>query len=769
MDSEHEVEPESTQRRSDPPEGPRPGAHAVVPAVATPVRLRLGVDGDLELHPATPPVARQAAYTRLSGVTLQALLGARWGIPQHLLPPTRLHGDATVAAHAVLTADLRDPAGPDGHWLNLVWQADAPAGAPSVPVPRRVAIPPDVLAWVDLSPEDALSAAGELLRECGVAHVEVTDGVSLYQLIVGDGPVPDGGHRLLLGSAAEPLGQITLSVAPEAAPDAVHGAAWMLGQVCRQAILSSEVRRKEHAALRGTDLQRAVLSVVGGDAPPEAALYAATRLLHAQAGTRVMAHAAGAVPEAYGGWLTDDLRRQVTARLAAGGDTRPTYAVTPAEHAPVLIVPLPAQGLRRGAWVFQLSRRPWFVRPHVLDALLEAARHPVHLHGAWSPPSPEPLMPEERAPRSVLGLLQNLVDLDAPSAVAAQGLHYLTPSGSGAWGAYLAVRTSPDDGPGGGTVILSSILRTGADHDHPPPSAVQAVVAAFWHTVGRAGGLSLSAPHPLLGAAQRRLSLAPVRAAGTGRVTGVLLVGNGPEDARTDAQLPTLLAVLAQQVGQAAERQLALRQLSRTREQTFRVLGRVLEYRSYETKGHTDRVTSMALQLGLRLNLSTDQLTVLRWGAYLHDIGKIGITDAILHKDGPLDDHERREMHEHVIIGEALLREQDLVPEGVLEIVRFHHERWDGRGYPDGTRGEAIPLLARVFSVVDVYDALISERTYKPSWTREQSLSELARLSGHALDPVLTRVFCDMVRRGDLSEGTGAGGTPLTPPGVSAD
>ena len=765
MESDHEAGRGSTRRLGAAPEE-SPVESGAAPCPIPPVRLRLGVDGDLELHPETPPLARQAAYSRLSGVPLQALLAARWGVAQHLLPPTRLQADVTVTEHAILRPAPQEQAGQDGHWLVLSWMPDAPVTGPAAPAPRSVPVPPDVLDWAHLTPEDALSAAGVLLREAGVAQIELTDGVSLYQLIVGDGPAPASEHHLLLGSLAEPLGRITLSVPLSVVPDTVHAAAWMLGQVCRQALLSSEVRRKEHAALRGTDLQRAVLSVVSGDAPPEAAIYAASRLVHAQAGTRVTTHYPSAIAEAYGGWLTDDLRRQVAARLIDGGDARPVFAATPADHAPVLIVPLPIQGVRRGAWVFQLSRRPWFLRPHVLDALLEAARHPVHMHGAWSPPAGI-VASEERAPRSVLGLLQHLVDLDAPSAVAAQGLHYLTPVGSGAWGAYLAVRITSDDGSGGGAVILSSILRTGSDHDHPPPSAVQAVVAAFWHTVGRAGGLSLSAPHPLLGALQKRLSLAPVRAAGTGRVTGVLLVGNGPEDARTDAQLPTLLAVLAQQVGQAAERQLALRQLSRTREQTFRVLGRVLEYRSYETKGHTDRVTSMALQLGLRLDLTTDQLTVLRWGAYLHDIGKIGITDAVLHKDGPLDDRERREMHEHVIIGEALLREQDLVPEGVLEIVRSHHERWDGGGYPDGLRGDGIPLLARVFSVVDVYDALTSARTYKPSWTQEQSLSELARLSGQALDPVLTRVFSDMVRRGDLSEG--AGGALLSPPGVSAD
>ncbi|WP_309571641.1 HD-GYP domain-containing protein [Deinococcus sp.] len=713
------------------------------------VRLRLSVEGELEYHPETEPAAAQAALTRLTGVPLGALLAARWGIPQVVAPPTRLRPDAKLADTTVLYhADTSDS------WLCLSWASDLPLVHREECAASPDAITSDVLGWLTLVPEDALSAAGLHLQGSGVTSVELTDGISIHQLLLDDDCTPVPPYALLLGTLDEPVGRMILSVPPESAPPSVRMAAWMLTLVARQARLGNEVRRKDHAALRGVDLQRAVLSVVGGDAPPEAAIYAATRLLHAQAGTLVTSKSGHrAVPGTYGGWVTDHLRQQVLAQLAEDSDPRPSYAVTPADHAPVLIVPLPPQGSRRGAWVFQLSRRPWFLRPHVLDALLEAARHPVHLLGAWpvdARTDAAPATTTTSTPRSVLALLQHLGDLEAPSAVAGQGLRYLAPPGSGAWGAYLAVRGGQDDHQGG-VVTLSSILRVGAEVDHPSPAVLQSVVAAFWHTVGRAGGLSLSAPHPLLPAPLRRLSLAPVRTAGGERVSGVLVVGNGPEDARADAQLPTLLAVLAQQVGQAAERQLSLRQLSRAREQTFRILGRVLEYRSYETKGHTDRVTSLALKIGLQLDLTYTQLTVLRWGAYLHDIGKIAIPDAVLHKTGPLDTDERGQMHEHVIIGEALLREQALVPEDVLEIVRSHHERWDGSGYPDGLRGEGIPLLARVFSVVDVYDALTSARAYKPSWTQEQSLKELASLAGRALDPKLTRIFMDMVRRGDLS------------------
>ncbi|MBB5375162.1 putative nucleotidyltransferase with HDIG domain [Deinococcus metalli] len=689
--------------------------------------------------------ARQAALLRLSGLPLDALLAARWGVPQLIAPPTRLRPDATLTETAVLHA-----ASPDGTWLRLSWQDASiiPEAAPEVA--RPIDVPAPLLEWLRLGPEDALGEAGRLLLGSVVTRAELTDGLSLHQLCLGDAPGTVGDHALLLGSPEEPLGELRLSAAPRDVPDDVHAVAWALTQVARHARQDAEIRRREHAAQRAADLHRALLSVVSGDAPPEAVVYAATRLLHARAGTRVTTRAG--IPEAYGGWVTAQLRGQVMAQLAAGMDPRPTYAVLPADELPVLIVPLGSRGPRRSAWVFQLSRRPWFLRPQALDSVLEAARHPVHADVAADTRRGAGLKaPAGSAPRSVLGLLQHLTDSDAPAALASEGLAYLTPPGSGTWGAYLSVRSANDDGQGGGVVTLSSVARSGNDADHPRPAALQAVVAAFWHTVGDAGGLSLSAPHPLLPAPLRRLCLAPVRTAGGHRLAGVLVVGNGPEEARADAQMPTLLTVLAQQITRAAERQLAMRQLSRAREQTFRVLGRVLEHRSYETKGHTDRVTSLALKLGLQLNLTYDQLTVLRWGAYLHDIGKIAIPDAVLNKEGPLNRSERGLMHEHVVIGEGLLREQELVPEGVLEIVRHHHERWDGAGYPDGLRGDGIPLLARAFAVVDVYDALTSARAYKPSWTQERSLTELARMAGHALDPRLTGVFMDMIRRGDVS------------------
>lgn len=149
------------------------------------------------------------------------------------------------------------------------------------------------------------------------------------------------------------------------------------------------------------------------------------------------------------------------------------------------------------------------------------------------------------------------------------------------------------------------------------------------------------------------------------------------------------------------------------REAAVRALGLALETRDRETQGHTDRVTHLALQLGAVLRLDPAALEALRLGAYLHDVGKLAVPDAILLKSGPLNGAERAVINRHVLEGERFTAALGFVPPAALEVIRFHHERWDGTGYPDGRAGEAIPRLARVFSVADVYDALLSARPYK--------------------------------------------------------
>jgi putative two-component system response regulator len=153
-------------------------------------------------------------------------------------------------------------------------------------------------------------------------------------------------------------------------------------------------------------------------------------------------------------------------------------------------------------------------------------------------------------------------------------------------------------------------------------------------------------------------------------------------------------------------------------------LARTIEARDPYTRGHCERLAGYATALGSHLGLDEEQCIALRRGGFLHDVGKVGIPDSVLLKRGPLEPSEYALMQQHTVIGESLcsgLRSLD----DVRPIVRNHHERFDGSGYPDGLAGDAIPLLASIISVVDGYDAMTTDRPYKSARTREQACSEL--------------------------------------------
>jgi putative two-component system response regulator len=153
-------------------------------------------------------------------------------------------------------------------------------------------------------------------------------------------------------------------------------------------------------------------------------------------------------------------------------------------------------------------------------------------------------------------------------------------------------------------------------------------------------------------------------------------------------------------------------------------LGLTIEARDPHTNGHCQRLAVYGTALGTRLGLDEDQLVALHRGAFLHDVGKVGIPDAVLLKRDRLTPSEYALMQQHTVIGDKLCSELRLL-EDVRPIVRHHHERPDGTGYPDQLKGEQVPLLARILSVVDVYDALTTERPYKPAFSLERAVSEL--------------------------------------------
>jgi HD-GYP domain-containing protein (c-di-GMP phosphodiesterase class II) len=175
-----------------------------------------------------------------------------------------------------------------------------------------------------------------------------------------------------------------------------------------------------------------------------------------------------------------------------------------------------------------------------------------------------------------------------------------------------------------------------------------------------------------------------------------------------------------------------------------RVLLRALERPHANAKAHADAVASLALRIGRRLGLDDRSLDDLTTAGALHDIGKLSVPAQILNKPGPLSDKEWRIVRAHPAEGERLLR--PLVERsGVLEAVRWHHERWDGGGYPDGLPGEATPVAARIIAVADAYSAMVEERPYRPALSRNEAVAELERHSAGQFDPTCVAVVEDAV------------------------
>jgi putative two-component system response regulator len=173
-------------------------------------------------------------------------------------------------------------------------------------------------------------------------------------------------------------------------------------------------------------------------------------------------------------------------------------------------------------------------------------------------------------------------------------------------------------------------------------------------------------------------------------------------------------------------------------------LAQAVEQRDPHTGGHCQRLAAYCLTMGIALGLSRPELLVLHRSAYLHDIGKISIPDAVLFKQGALDAHEWTLMRQHSVRGEEICRPmKSLAP--VLPVIRHHHERSDGSGYPDGLKGDRIPLLARVLQVVDIYDALSSVRSYKPAMSHLEAIATLeAEAERGWRDPELVSLFREL-------------------------
>jgi putative two-component system response regulator len=180
-------------------------------------------------------------------------------------------------------------------------------------------------------------------------------------------------------------------------------------------------------------------------------------------------------------------------------------------------------------------------------------------------------------------------------------------------------------------------------------------------------------------------------------------------------------------------------------EQVLFSIAMSIESRDPNTGGHCERLVKLGQAFGEYLNLSRYQIRDLMWGGYLHDIGKVGIPDAVLLKKGQLTPEDWQIMRQHVLIGEKICQPLRSM-RGVIPIIRHHHERWDGSGYPDRLKGDDIPYLAQVFQLIDIYDALTSERPYKVAMTREEALSTMLKEADSGWrNPKLAQQFAEFI------------------------
>lgn len=181
-------------------------------------------------------------------------------------------------------------------------------------------------------------------------------------------------------------------------------------------------------------------------------------------------------------------------------------------------------------------------------------------------------------------------------------------------------------------------------------------------------------------------------------------------------------------------------------ESALHSLAVITESRDRELGGHSERVAENSVTLGRECGLGDSQLEELWWAGLLHDVGKIGLAESILHKAGPLTDSERREVRKHPEFGAEIVFPFAKGFPAITDAIRYHHERWDGLGYPAGLTGEEIPLYARIVAIADVFEALTSSRPYRTALTAEQARTYVARESGTHFDPSMVRVF-DVVYR----------------------
>jgi HD-GYP domain-containing protein (c-di-GMP phosphodiesterase class II) len=243
---------------------------------------------------------------------------------------------------------------------------------------------------------------------------------------------------------------------------------------------------------------------------------------------------------------------------------------------------------------------------------------------------------------------------------------------------------------------------------------------------------------------------------------GVLLLGNKKNGRKFAQDELDFFVALASDVAMAIRNALLFRELELEIDRKHRLfihttvaLAAAIDAKDHYTHGHTARVTNLSLEIARRLAQKNREasnekfLEHLHIASLLHDIGKIGIPESILNKEGPLNEEERKKMQEHPAVGTTILQPIKELEDAILG-VKYHHEKYDGSGYPDGLKGDQIPLIASIISVADTFDAMTTDRPYRRGLSKEEAVKEIERVSGRQLDPEVTKALVELFQEGKI-------------------
>src|SRR5687767_13085597 len=247
----------------------------------------------------------------------------------------------------------------------------------------------------------------------------------------------------------------------------------------------------------------------------------------------------------------------------------------------------------------------------------------------------------------------------------------------------------------------------------------------------------------------RSVMCAPMRTTDT--ILGVLYVDSQMAREFSEAELE-LLAAVGNQAGIALHRARLMEEVEKLFFDVMKAIASLIDAKDGYTHKHSERVAAFGVRLAKHLGFDSDSRAVVELSGLLHDVGKIGVPDAILNKPGKLTDEEFTQMRLHPVHGARILSQiQSERVVNILPGVKYHHERWDGKGYPDGLKGEEIPMLGRVLGVADFLDALTSDRSYRKGLTLEEALNMVKDLEGQAFDPAVVKAAVELHERGELA------------------